>query len=140
MVAAQVNPIINTFMSIIDDGISILFTREIGYAEGQGVGGSVTQLTSKSTGVTLNAVCGRITMHNETMAAQDTKSFQMTNSYMHQHDVLILNVVDGTAGAYRLNARPNDGHADIDITRGPAGGSLSEAVVISFAIFKASVD
>ncbi|NBS24587.1 MAG: hypothetical protein EBS78_11605 [Altererythrobacter sp.] len=37
----------------------------IGY--GTGAGGTVTQATSKSTGVTLDKVCGEITMNNATL-------------------------------------------------------------------------
>lgn len=139
MVALKCNPIIQTFFSVIDTGAYITFTRPIGYAHDQGVGGAVTQLTSKTTAVTLDKVCGVITTHNEAMGAQDTKSFQVNNVYSHIHDVVILNMQNGgTAGAYRFNARPNDGHFHIDITRGPSGGSLSEALIINYAIIKSS--
>jgi hypothetical protein len=40
-------------------------TAGVGY--GTGAGGAVTQATSKSTGVTLDKVCGEITMNNATL-------------------------------------------------------------------------
>ena len=41
--------------------------KSIGYTSG--LGGAVTQATSKSTGVTLNKPCGTITMHDASLAA-----------------------------------------------------------------------
>jgi hypothetical protein len=70
----------------------------MGYATG--AGGTVTQVTSKSTGVTLNKLCGQITMAASALAANTTASFTLTNSNLAAGDLLILNHVSGgTAGA-----------------------------------------
>lgn len=112
-----------------------LYTTHLGY--GTGVGGTVTQQTSKSTGVTLNALCGEITMNNAALASATTVSFTLTNSYVEAADVMILNHASaGTAGAYLLNAQCGAGSASINV-RNVTGGSLSEAIVIRFAVIKA---
>jgi|TARA_B100001939_G_scaffold334768_1_gene336119 hypothetical protein len=103
-----------------------------------GQGGTVTQGTSKSTGVTLSKKCGQITMHNAALASDTTVSFTLTNTTIAATDVLVLNHVSaGTAGSYLLNAQPAAGSASINV-RNITGGSLSEAIVIGFAVVKAT--
>ena len=108
-------------------------TGVFGYGSGSG---TVTQETNKSTGVTLNAPCGRITMNGAALAADTTVSFTLTNSSITANDLLILNHVSGgTAGSYLLNAQAAAGSATINVHNITAG-SLSEAIVIGFAIIK----
>ena len=108
------------------------------FGYGTGAGGTVTQATSKSTGVTLNTRCGQITLNAAALAADTTVSFVLTNSSVAAGDVLILNHISGgTPGSYLLNARSAAGSATIDV-RNITAGSLSEAVVIAFAIIKAT--
>ena len=107
----------------------------VGYATG--AGGAVTQATNKSTGVTLNANCGQITMNNAALAADAIASFTLTNSKIAAGDVLVLNHLSGgTAGSYTLNAHSAAGSASINVANRSAG-SLSEAIVIAFAVIKA---
>jgi hypothetical protein len=104
-----------------------------GYGTGRG---TVTQSTNKSTGVTLNAPCGAITMNGAALNADTTVSFTLTNSSIAATDLLVLNHVSGgTAGAYVLNAQAAAGSASINV-RNITVGSLSEAIVIGFAIIK----
>lgn len=104
---------------------------------GYSTGGTVTQATNKSTGVTLTGASGRITMNNAALAADTTVSFTLTNTAITANDLLILNHVSGgTAGSYLLNAQAAAGSASINV-RNITAGSLSEAIVIGFAIFKA---
>lgn len=102
-----------------------------------GDGGTVTQATSKSTGVTLSTKTGQITMNAAALAADTTVSFVLTNTLIAANDVLILNHISGgTPGSYLLNARSAAGSATIDV-RNITAGSLSEAIVISFVLVKA---
>lgn len=111
-------------------------TAGIGYA-GTGAGGAVTQITSKSTPVTLNKICGQITMLPASLAADTVASFVLNNSTIAASDVLILNHVSGgTAGAYMLNAQCAAGSASINV-RNITAAALSEAVVIAFVVIKA---
>ena len=111
----------------------------LGFNDGSGAGGAVTQATSKSTGVILNKATGQITMNAAALAADTTVTFVMTNSTIDATDVIILNHVSGgTAGSYALNAQPTSGGASINV-RNISSGSLSEAIVIGFVVIKGSV-
>jgi hypothetical protein len=107
----------------------------MGYATG--AGGTVVQATSKATGVTLNKFSGQITMNAAALAAGTIVSFVLTNSQIAATDLLVLNHVSGgTPGSYSLNARCAAGSATIDV-RNNSAASLSEAIVIGFAVQKA---
>jgi hypothetical protein len=101
-----------------------------------GLGGSVTQATNKATGVTLNRRCGQILMNNAALAAGATVSFVFTNSFLTALSTFVIRNSGsvGTAGAYRVQERANGvGSVQIDITN-ITGGSLSEAIVLNFAV------
>ena len=120
----------------LDANFTNLNTDKAGYITGEG--GTVTQATSKSTGVTLDKRCGRVTMHNATLNANTTVSFTLTNSTIAATDLLVLNHVSaGTAGSYLLNAQCAAGSASINV-RNITAGNLSEAIVIGFAVVKAA--
>lgn len=106
----------------------------IGYTAG--AGGTVTQATNKSTGVTLSKASGQITLNNAALGADTTVSFTLTNTLIAATDVLVLNHSSaGTAGAYTLNAQCAAGSASINV-RNVTAGSLGEAIVISFVLIK----
>ena len=107
-------------------------TAGVGYATG--AGGAVTQLTSRTTGVTLNKTTGAITLVSAagtTVAA----TFTVTNSTVAATDVIILNQKTGTdlydlmvtavaAGSFNISFRTT-------------GGTTTETPVFSFAVIKA---
>ena len=67
-------------------------------------GGAVSQLTSKSTNVTLNARSGKITTNNAELAANGIVSFTVSNSSITASDVILANHVSGgTLGSYVIN-------------------------------------
>ena len=111
----------------------ILSDEQFGYtANAQG---TVTQATSKSTAVTLNKSAGQITMNNAALASVTNVTFTLNNSFISTNDILILNVSGGaTSGAYNCWVSGlSAGSASITV-RNISGGSLSEAVVINFAL------
>ena len=109
-------------------------TGVFGYISGTG---TVTQATNKATGVTLNSPTGQITMNGAALAHATTVSFTLTNSSITANDVLILNHISGgTAGSYLLNAQAAAGSASINVRNIESSGSLSEAIVIRFAVIK----
>ena len=112
-------------------------SQEIGYSAA--AQGAVTQLTSKSTGVTLNTSAGRITMNNAALAAGAAVSFVLTNSAISINDTIIVNVSSNTtgsaAGAYTTYVSYlAAGSALITLRNLTAATSYSEAVIINFAI------
>jgi hypothetical protein len=121
---------------IFDATTGTRFTLPFGY--GAGAGGTVTQATSKSTGVTLNTRCGQVTMNNAALDTATAVSFTLTNSQIAATDLIVVNHVSGgTTGAYMFGARAAAGSATITV-RNVTAGSLSEAVVVAFAVIKAS--
>jgi hypothetical protein len=113
----------------------ITSTGKHGYATGSG--GTVTQLTDKTTAVTLSKSTGQITLAGAALAASTTVSFTLTNTVIEAGDILIMNHISGgTAGSYLLNAQSAAGSASINV-RNISLGSLSEAIVIAFAVIKA---
>ena len=112
-------------------------TQEIGYSAAAQT--AVTQLTSKSTGVTVNTSAGQITMDAASLAATTNVTFTLTNNRLSGKDVIIVNVAsaNATAGAYNCWVSSMlAGSATITL-RNITAGSLSEAVVINFAIIHA---
>jgi len=104
-----------------------------------GAGGTVTQATSKSTGVTLSKLAGEITMNAASLAAATVVSFVLTNTFITATDVMVLDhVTTGTFGVYSLNARCAAGSATIDV-RNNSAGALLEAIVIRFIVIKGTV-
>lgn len=121
----------------LDANFTNLNTDKAGYITGEG--GVVTQATSKSTGVTLNKKCGEITLNGAALAAATIVSFTLTNTAIGANDLLVLNHSSGgTAGAYTLNAQCASGSASINV-RNATAGSLSEAIVIRFAVIKGAI-
>lgn len=107
---------------------------ELGYTAA--AQGTVTQATDKSTAVTLNKSAGRITMNNAALAAATNVSFTLNNSFISSNDVLIVTLSGGIATAGTYNCWVNSmsaGSASITL-RNISGGSLSEAVIINFAL------
>jgi len=86
--------------SDVTTGLSDSPTLGIGFTVG--AGNLVTQLTSKSTAVTINTVTGRITTHNEVMAAGGRKFFFVNNSsYNYANDIIVLTGSPiGASGTY----------------------------------------
>ncbi len=108
--------------------------KSFGYATGKG--GAVTQTTSKSTGVTLNASCGQITLNNAALGPGAYVFFTLTNNKINAGDmVLIQHYSDGALGAYGFAVTTAAGSASITI-RNLTNGSLSDAIVIQFAVIK----
>ena len=121
----------------VDTNFTDLRDNKAGYVTGDG--GSITQSVSKSEPVTLSFKCGQITMNNAALAANTTVSFTLTNTTITANDLLVLNHVSGgTAGAYLLNAQCGANSATINV-RNVTSGSLSEAIIIGFALVKAVI-
>ena len=111
----------------------VLSGEQLGYTTD--AQGTVTQATSKSTAVTLNKSAGQITMNNAALASVTNVTFTLNNSFISANDILILNVGSGaTAGAYNCWVSGLSAGAATITLRNISGGSLSEAVVINYAL------
>lgn len=130
--AVTISPAQNaTFVGSV---LSTSATKGIGY--GTGAGGTVTQGTNKSTGVTLDTITGIITMVNSALAGDTTVAFTLTDSAIAATDaVIVLHESVGTIGAYSFGSTAAGGSAVISVHNNTAG-SLSEAIVLRFVVIK----
>lgn len=128
-----------TGVAYLDPEFSTCYaTEELGYAAA--AQGTVTQATSKSTAVTLDKSAGRITMNNASLATATNATFTLNNALISANDSVILTISGGqaTPGSYNVFAN-SLATGSVSITlRNISGGSLSEAVVINFAIIHAA--
>ena len=121
-------------------GTRLYATEELGYCSC--AFSEVTQLTSKTTNVTLNTPTGRITMDDSTLNNNAVARFTMNNSSVGPNDVIIVNIkLNGsTPEAYiAFVADIGDGFAELALWN-RSGGQLSESVELNFAVIRNSVD
>lgn len=108
---------------------------KIGYS----VSGSVTQGTSRTTAVTLDALTGYITMFSAAVAAGGTSVFTFNNSYIEADDHIIITHENSTsANSSRFYATANNtdsGSCSITV-RNITSGSVTEATNLHFTIIK----
>lgn len=113
----------------------------IGYGSGTGQGGTVTQATSKTTGVTLNTYTGTITMNNAALSSATIASFTVTDSKMGANDVVaIQHDSGGTLGVYTIDPSTSTAGSFVVNVRNDGTVPLSEALVLRFAIIKGSIN
>jgi hypothetical protein len=106
-------------------------TAGVGYATG--AGGVVTQLTSRTTGVTLNKITGAITLFST--AGQTThQSFTVTNSTVVATDTIIAHQKSGTDTLIVLVRNVSAGSFQLSIAT--TGGVTVESPVIKFTVLK----
>lgn len=112
-------------------------TAGVGY--GTGAGGTVTQATSRSTGVTLNKVTGQITTNNTSLAAGAEATFTVTNSAVAATDVVVLCAASGQTAATSVPSvtAVAAGSFDVTLTNLNASTADTGAMVINFAVVKA---
>lgn len=120
----------------IDANGNVLVTSSGGLGYGTGSGGTVTQLTSKSTAVTLNKPSGQIIMNNAALAAGATVLFTLTLP-ISTSDILLVNipVSSPSSNAYEVSSRTGNNGAYI-ILKNISTITLAEAVVINFSVIK----
>lgn len=112
-------------------------TAGVGYATG--AGGTVTQLTNRTTGVTLNKICGSITTNNTSLAALAAATFTVTNILVGINDVIILNKRSGATNVktHCLVTAVAAGSFNITVHNVDAATAETGAIVINFSIIKA---
>ena len=109
-------------------------TAGVGYATG--AGGSVTQITSRTTSVTLNKTTGAITLFSAA-GTTTAATFTVNNTTVAATDVIILNQKSGT-DLYNLMVTAVTANS-FNITFRTTGGTTTETPVFSFAVIKAVV-
>jgi hypothetical protein len=106
-------------------------TVGVGYTTG--AGGTVTQATSRTTGVTLNKVCGNITLVSAA-GSSSWQSFTVTNSAVAANDTIRVVQKSGT-DKYMIHITAV-GAGSFEITFATTGGTTTEQPVFNFAVTK----
>jgi len=126
-----------TGVAYLDPEFSTCYaTEELGYAAA--AQGTVTQLTDKSTAVTLNKSSGRITLNNAALAGNAVATFTLNNNLISANDTIIVCVSSVTTGsaaaAYTTYVCSLTTGSAVIALRNLSGTSYSEAVIINYAI------
>ena len=111
-------------------------TAGVGYATG--AGGAVTQITNRSTGVTLSTVCGAITTDTTSLAAGAAASFTVTNTAVAVTDTVVVSIRSG-ATTNQTNVRVTTvaaGSFAITVENNHASTAETGAIIINFAVIK----
>lgn len=110
----------------------------IGYATG--AGGAVTQATNRTTGVTLSKLCGTITTHNASLAAEASADFVVTNTTVAATDVVNVSIQSGSNGGGTIVSvsATAAGSFTIRVHNGnvAAGTAETGAILINFVVLK----
>lgn len=106
----------------------------IGYSTG--AGGTVTQLTSKSTGVTLNRPCGQITMHNANLNAGAIVTFILTNSLIAAESTVCVTMSGNSYGmsSYNIWAGQMASGQCVIAVKNISAGNLAEPLLLNFIV------
>ena len=122
---------------ILDGGLGVAKSLSLGEKLNMVGKGTVTQTTSATTGVTLNAPAGIITTVSQALVSNASATFSVTNSYS-LNDSLILTTVIAYSGTSTITVETNQigagpGSFDVKITN-VGGGTLDAVAKIGFLI------
>lgn len=117
-------------------GVSITALEEaVDSATAEPVPGSGTQLTDKTTGVTVDEATGQITMNNAALGAATAVSFVVTCAACTATSIPRVAIVSGgTVGSYLVGVSAVTAGAFTITLYNLSGGSLSEAVVLNYSV------
>ncbi len=115
---------------------SMIVNSPVGTGYATGAGGAVTQLTSRTTGVTLNTPAGAITMFSAAGSATPA-TFIVTDSTVSATDTILVSERSGT-NLYILHVTSVSA-GSFAVTFYTTGGVAVDAPVINFAVFKSAI-
>jgi len=96
---------------------------------------TVTQLTNRTTDVTLNATAGQITTDDASLAAAAEATFTVNNSYVTAKSVVLVSHASGGAGTpFVFVSAVAAGSFDITVTNLHASTANDAADVINFVV------
>lgn len=116
----------------------VVITKPFGYG-GSGTGGTVTQLTSRTTGVTLDKPSGQITLFASTsISGHGSNEFTLTNSYIDATDVVHVCFASGlTAASYGVTVTAvSAGSCKITVSNFSNSATPTDTPVLNFVVIK----
>lgn len=121
-----------------------LSSGKMGYPTG--TGGTVTQATSRTTGVTLNKITGEIVLFAVGIAGHEADEFVLTNSTIEANDVIMLCIKNGgslAAGTRKYYVTQVHavaaGACTISVGNIDNGAITSESPTLQFVVLKGAV-
>lgn len=124
----------------------VLATKAFGYG-GTGTGGTVTQATSRTTGVTLDKLTGEIVLVAGTISGHEADEFTLTNSTIEANDVVVVCIKSGCAAGtrkyYQVHVVAVSAGSCVisvgNIDNATIPSSSTDSPVIQFAVLKGAV-
>lgn len=119
--------------------------KAMGFGMQKGSGGSVTQLTDKTTAVTLNKLAGQITMAAGSIAAEGSAEFTVNNTKVGQKDVIVACIQSGKSAATNLTdvtvSTVAEGSFKLFVSNGnvAAGAAETGLLIINFVVIKSVI-
>lgn len=105
-------------------------------------GGTVTQATSRTTGVTINTLSGAITTNAASLAAETAAVFTVADNAVFADDIVLVAVAGGSNGGNTtvLVSAIAAGSFQITVANQNAAAGTAEtgAIVINFIVMKAA--
>jgi hypothetical protein len=124
-----------TNIATLSGGGALTSTGSIGYPTGVATGGAITQLISRTQGVTLNKITGQITLF-ATAGTPAWLTFTVSNSTVAATDTVIVNAATGTNTYLAIVSGVRAGA--FDITFYALVGTASDSPVFNFSVIKGS--
>lgn len=115
-----------------DHGLPGVLTVPIGYATG--AGGAVTQTTSRTTTVTINKVCGQITLVSAT-GSSTWATFTVNNSTVAAGDTIEISQASGANLYNVIVTKVANGTFNVSVSA--VSGTATESPAFNFAVVKA---
>lgn len=104
-------------------------------------GSSVTQITNRTTAVTITALSGQITTDSTSLAAEASANFTVTNTLVGVNDVVAVSIQSGSNGgntAVTVVTVANGSFVlKVSNNNAAAGTAETGAIIINFIVFSA---
>ena len=125
---------------VMSEGLNTDKPLRLGSTITLGNGGTVTQGTSATTGVTLNTVFGTITTVTQNIAAAGEVTFTVTDSKVTAYSAVVLNIASGSvATPIACVTAVASGSFDVTITNLHASTAETGTLVLKFAVLNGAV-
>ena len=132
-------------LDVANNTLTVSGTGSVGYATAKAgdtaTGGTVTQITSRTTGVTINKLSGKIQTDTTSLGAELAAAFVVTNSLVAIGDVVLVSQRSGAVGVMTTVevVAVAAGSFTLSVMNGNAAAGVAEtgAIVINFIVLKA---
>lgn len=135
----EVLPLADPFTLSVSGGVLSIKPTGAGLGYGAGAGGSVTQITSRATSVTLNKLAGKLTTTADSLAAATIATFTVTNSTVAVTDTIVLSKVSGDVDTHAWINSVAAGSFTVSLLNTHASAADTTVFVANFAVIKSVI-